>query len=95
MGGRLPHTFAEAGLEPSPDVDAGVAVAVGEDAIGHTVEFAASLLPAIIAAGIATEEEVDIDHLAERLRTDTGPVGRGRLLADRVRSVRHQATRRG
>jgi SAM-dependent methyltransferase len=75
MGGRLPHTFAQAGLEPSPDVDAGVAVAVGEDAISHTVEFAASLLPAIIAAGIATEEEVDIDNLAERLRADTGPVG--------------------
>ena len=75
MGGRLPHTFAEAGLEPSPDVDAGVAVAVGEDAISHTVEFAAGLLPAIIAAGIATEEEVNIDHLAERLRADSGPVG--------------------
>jgi hypothetical protein len=25
---------------------------------------------------VATEEEVDIDTLAERLRADTGPVGR-------------------
>ena len=72
MGGRLLETFARADLLPSSDVDAGVAI--GEDAISHTVEFARSLLPAILAAGIATEEEVDIDNLAERLRADTGPV---------------------
>jgi hypothetical protein len=33
-------------------------------------------LPGIVAAGIATEEEVDIDTLDERLHADTGPVGR-------------------
>jgi SAM-dependent methyltransferase len=76
MGMRLPATFAAAGLEPSPDLDTCVAIAVGEDAIDHTVELARSMLPGILAAGIATEEEVDIDTLAERLRADTGPLGR-------------------
>jgi SAM-dependent methyltransferase len=76
MGLRLPATFAQAGLLPSPDLDTEVAIAAGEDAIAHTVELARSLLPAILAAGIATEEDVDIDTLAERLRADSGPVGR-------------------
>ena len=76
MGMRLPATFAQAGLLPSPDLDTEVAIAIGEDAIVHTVDLARSLLPAILAAGIATEEDVDIDTLAERLRADCGPVGR-------------------
>src|SRR5271170_3606688 len=76
MGLRLPATFAQAGLEPSPDLDTEVAIAIGEDAIEHTVDLVRSLLPGILAAGVATEEEVDIDTLAERLRADSGPVGR-------------------
>ncbi len=76
MGLRLPATFAAAGLQPSPDLDTEVAIAAGEDAIAHTVDLARSLLPAILAAGIATEQDVDIDTLAERLRADSGPVGR-------------------
>jgi SAM-dependent methyltransferase len=76
MGMRLPAMFAEAGLEPSLDLDSEVAIAVGEEAVSEAVDFARSLLPGIVAAGVATEEEVDIDTLAERLRADTGPVGR-------------------
>jgi SAM-dependent methyltransferase len=76
MGLRLPATFAQAGLLPSLDLDTEVAIAAGEDVIAHTVDLARSLLPAILAAGIATEEEVDIDTLAERLRADSGPAGR-------------------
>jgi SAM-dependent methyltransferase len=76
MGMRLPATFAQAGLEPSLDLDSEVAIAVGEEAVSEAVDFARSLLPGIVAAGVATEEEVDIDTLAERLRADTGPVGR-------------------
>lgn len=71
MGTRLLETFAQAGLEPSPDLETEFALVVGEDAITHTVEFVSSLLPAILDAGIATEEEIDIDTLAERLRTGT------------------------
>jgi hypothetical protein len=76
MGSRLPETFAQAGLLPSPDLDSYVATVVGEDAITHLVDLALSLLPGLLAAGIATEAEVDIDTLAERLRADSGPVGR-------------------
>ena len=76
MGLRLPATFAQAGLEPSPHLETCVAIAVGEDAIEHYVDLARSLLPAIVAAGLATEQEVDLDTLAERLRADSGPVGR-------------------
>ena len=76
MGMRLPATFAEAGLLPSPDLEAEVAVAVGEEAIIRVVELTRSLLPGIVATGVATEEEVEIDTLAERLRADTGTVGR-------------------
>ncbi len=76
MGTRLPETFAQAGLLPNPELEAEVVIAVGEDVISHWVELARSLLPAILDAGVATEEEVDIDTLAERLRAGTGPVGR-------------------
>jgi len=76
MGMRLPATFAQAGLSPSPELDTEVAIAGGEDGIEYSVDFARSLLPGILAAGVATEEEIDIDNLAERLRADAGPVGR-------------------
>ena len=76
MGMRLLETFAEAGLEPNLDLDSEVAIAIGEEAVSEAVDYARSLLPGIVAAGVATEEEVDIDTLAERLRADTGPIGR-------------------
>lgn len=76
MGTRLPETFVQAGLQPSPDLEAQVAVLVGEDGISRGVELVRSLLPTILDAGIATEEEVDIDTLAERLHAGTGPAGR-------------------
>jgi 2-polyprenyl-3-methyl-5-hydroxy-6-metoxy-1,4-benzoquinol methylase len=76
MGLRLPATFAQAGLEPSPDVHTEVAIAVGEDTIEPTVDLVRSLLSTILAAEIATAEEVDIETLAERLRAGTGAVGR-------------------
>ena len=76
MGMRLPATFAEAGLLPSPDLDSEVVIAIGEEAISEAVGFARSLLPRIVATGVATEAEVDINTLAERLRAGSGQVGR-------------------
>jgi hypothetical protein len=76
VGMRLPATFAEAGLDPCLDLDSEVAIAIGEEAVSEAVDYARSLLPRIVAGGVATEKEVDIDTLAERLRADTGPVGR-------------------
>jgi len=75
MGSRLLETFMQAGLSPGPDVDAEVATAVGEEAIGAVVELARSLLPTILSAGIATEQEVDVEALPQRLRVSSGPVG--------------------
>jgi len=76
MGMRLLATFAEAGLEPEPQLEGDVVIGVGEEAIRRTVEVTRSFLPGLIATGAATEEEIDIDTLADRLRADTGPVGR-------------------
>ncbi len=76
MGMRLPATFAEAGLLPNPDLDSEVAIGVGEEAIRRIVDLTRSFLPGILATGVATEEELDIDTLPDRLRADTGPVGR-------------------
>ncbi len=76
MGIRLPETYAQAGLEPSPDLETELAFAVGEDAIGHTIEFITSLMPTILDAGIATEDQVDLATLAKRMRAGTSSVGR-------------------
>ena len=51
MGMRLPATFAQAGLEPTLDLDSEVAIAVGEEAVSEAVDYARSLLPGIVAAG--------------------------------------------
>ena len=76
MGLRLPATFAAAGLLPNPDLDCEVAISMGEEAISRVVDLTRSFLPGMIASGTATEEAVDIDTLSERLRADTGSVGR-------------------
>lgn len=72
MGLRLPGTFAQAGLAPSPGLETCVANATGDEAIELLVGLIRSMLPGIIATNVATEQEIDIDTLAERLRTDTG-----------------------
>lgn len=73
MGLRLPEIFAQAGLLPSPDLDTHVAIATGEEADETFVDLIQSMLPAIIASGVASEQEIEIDTLAERLR-DTGAI---------------------
>jgi ubiquinone/menaquinone biosynthesis C-methylase UbiE len=76
MGLRLPETFAHAGLLPGDELDTHVAIATGEEAVEAYVDLIRSLLPAIIAGGVASEQEVEIDTLADRLRADSGPAGR-------------------
>ena len=51
MGMRLPATFAEAGLEPSLDLDSEVAIAIGEEAVCDAVDYARGLLPGIWLPG--------------------------------------------
>jgi SAM-dependent methyltransferase len=73
MGFRLPETFATAGLLPSPDLDTHVAIATGEAAVQAVVDLVRSMLPAIVTAGVASEHEIEIGTLAERLRSAAAP----------------------
>lgn len=75
MGYRLPETFEQAGLPRCTQLDGELVVAVGDEAVSRTVDLARSFLPMIVETGVATEAEVSIDTLAERLRTDTGQTG--------------------
>ncbi|HEX2681523.1 MAG TPA: methyltransferase domain-containing protein [Candidatus Dormibacteraeota bacterium] len=70
-GLRLFSVFKEAGL-PDPQMHLDAAVGGGADWPGY--EYIAGLvrtiLPRLIEHGVATAEEVDVDSLADRLRTE-------------------------
>ena len=74
MGLRLQETFAQAGLQPSPELDTHVAIATGEDAVETLVGLVRSMLPSIVANEAATEQELEANTLAERLRDDAGAI---------------------
>ena len=71
-GYNLRRTFRDAGL-PEPEMNLCSPVGSGPDWPGydHAAESLRSMLPLIVKLGIATEEEVDIDTLANRLRAET------------------------
>ena len=71
-GYHLRDTFLGAGL-PEPEMTVCSPVGGGPDFPGYDygAESLRSMLPLILKLGIATEEEVGIDTLAERLRTET------------------------
>jgi SAM-dependent methyltransferase len=71
MGFRLRRTMLDAGLV-DPEVLLTARVEGGPDSpvYVYLAETIRSLLPAIIKFGIATEAEVDIDTLADRLRAE-------------------------
>ncbi len=50
-------------------------LAEGDDAVARIVDLARSFLPMMVQTGVATEAEVSIDTLAERLRENTGVAG--------------------
>lgn len=70
-GYHLRNTFLDAGL-PEPEMNVCSPVGGGPDFLGYDygAETLRSMLPLILKLGIATEEEVDIDTLAERLRAE-------------------------
>jgi ubiquinone/menaquinone biosynthesis C-methylase UbiE len=72
MGYKLRRVFLDAGL-PEPTMELFSAVGGGPDWPGYETLAGSvrSMLPLIIELGIATEEEVDIDTLADRLRAET------------------------
>jgi ubiquinone/menaquinone biosynthesis C-methylase UbiE len=80
MGLRLFGLMRTAGLEPAPEIDMLVPIQQGpEGALFSTLtSVVRSQIPAIVASGIATEAEIDIETLEQRLVADapaTGVVG--------------------
>jgi hypothetical protein len=74
MGMRLPTLLRSAGLEPQLPYELTGAVLAGRGAV---LEFLMAMIvgiaPVLTGHGIATEEEVDTDIFAERLKADLGP----------------------
>jgi SAM-dependent methyltransferase len=76
VGLRLFAMMRAAGLHPSPDVEMLVPIQQGPDgALFNTLTSAVrSQIPAIVASGAATEAEIDIETLEQRLIADA-PAG--------------------
>lgn len=71
MGGKLPKTFATAGL-PAPQMNsAGLAGSGPHSPVyDYIAETLRSLLPMAEQTGVATADEIEIDTLANRLRKE-------------------------
>ena len=76
MGWKLFATFQRAGL-PGPEMFLGSPVGAGPDSpmYRHIAETVRSLLPMIERYGVASAEEVMVDNLADRLRTEMTAAG--------------------
>ena len=77
MGLRLFAVMREAGLEPSVDMEMMVPVQQGPDGTLFRTMAAVvrSQLSAIVASGIATEADIDIETLEQRMIADSPPAG--------------------
>ena len=77
MGMRLFGLMRAAGLCPSTELDMSVPIQQGPDGALFRILTALvrSQLPAIVASGIASEAEIDIDTLEQRLIADAPPSG--------------------
>jgi SAM-dependent methyltransferase len=71
MGDKLYQTYRAAGL-PGPQLQFAAYASGAPDWGGYTIyaEVLRTLLPLIVKAGIATEAEVDIDTLEDRMRAE-------------------------
>jgi ubiquinone/menaquinone biosynthesis C-methylase UbiE len=76
MGLRLRSVFARAGL-PAPEMHLDAAVGGGPDWPGYEymARLIRTILPQITKLGVATEEDVGIDSLADRLHAEVGDDG--------------------
>jgi ubiquinone/menaquinone biosynthesis C-methylase UbiE len=72
MGMKLSSTFLEAGL-PAPQMSYEAAIGTGPAWLGYEwiADAVRSLLPLMVKFGIATEEEVGIETLANRIREES------------------------
>ena len=77
MGMKLFGLLREAGLEPSAEVEMLAPIQQGPDGplFSLITSVVASQLPAIVASGIATETEIDIDTLELRMIADAPASG--------------------
>jgi SAM-dependent methyltransferase len=77
MGMQLYGLMRHAGLEPSPDIEMAVPIQTGPDGalFGILTSVVRSQIPAIVASGVATEAEIDIDTLEQRMIADAPPSG--------------------
>ena len=76
LGFKLPVCFRDAGLPP-PQMLVDVMMGGGPDTLIYAwaVTIVRSLLPRIVEYGLATEEEIGIDTLEERLRKEVCTLG--------------------
>jgi ubiquinone/menaquinone biosynthesis C-methylase UbiE len=72
-GSRLVQLFCDAGL-PAPNLFAETVVESSRDSVilPWLTELLGQLLPRLVASGLVTKEEADIDTLTERLRRAAG-----------------------
>jgi len=71
IGAKLPQIFAADGL-PSPELRLEAPIGSGTDWVGYDylVEMVRGMLPAIQLYGIASEQEMRLDTLAEEMRSE-------------------------
>jgi ubiquinone/menaquinone biosynthesis C-methylase UbiE len=76
MGMRLFGLMRLAGLDPSPDIEMSVPIQQGPDGALFSIltSVVRSQIPAIVASGVATKAEIDIETLEQRLIADA-PIG--------------------
>jgi ubiquinone/menaquinone biosynthesis C-methylase UbiE len=97
MGYGLGRVLRAAGL-PDPVMSIGGRWEDGPDATAYRLlaQVTRTLLPVMVSRGVATEAEVDVDHLEERLRAAAAEAGSGVSAAALVTAWSHtpQLTRR-
>ncbi len=72
LGYKLYRSFVDAGLpEPEMLLQAKVASGSDPDVYEYAADTLRNMLPTLLSCGIATEDEVDIDTLAQRLQAET------------------------
>lgn len=92
MGYRLRHVFQAAGL-PAPEtlLQARLVSAADPEACEYAADTIEGMLPLILKFGVATEDEVDITTLAERLQADGLAAGGVVKVSDVVSAYAHLA----
>jgi ubiquinone/menaquinone biosynthesis C-methylase UbiE len=74
MGARLPSLLRSAGLKPQLPYEVAGGVVTGDDAVlQFLLAMLAGIAPVLTANGIASEEQVNADRFAERVKAEISP----------------------